>query len=91
MVSGTAERAGFRPQMLLFRNFGVNHAKDLTGPAESLVRRARGRLRANGAEFLELAENCPFLDRKHTINVQQFRLRSVFRAGDLRREARKEV
>jgi hypothetical protein len=32
--------------MALFRNFGVNHAKDVTGPAESLVRRAGGRLRA---------------------------------------------
>ena len=32
--------------MALFRNFGVNHAKDVTGLAESLVRRTRVRLRA---------------------------------------------
>jgi hypothetical protein len=32
--------------MALFSNFGVNHAKDVTGLAESLVRRTRVRLRA---------------------------------------------
>jgi len=30
--------------MALFRNFGVNHAKDVTGLAESLARRAQVRL-----------------------------------------------
>jgi hypothetical protein len=32
--------------MALFRNFGVNHAKDVTGLAESLVRHTEVRLRA---------------------------------------------
>jgi hypothetical protein len=32
--------------MALFRNFGVNHAKDVTGLAASLVRRKKVRLRA---------------------------------------------
>jgi hypothetical protein len=32
--------------MALFRNFGVNHAKGVTGPAESLVRHTGVRLRA---------------------------------------------
>jgi hypothetical protein len=32
--------------MALFRNFSVNHAKDVTGPAESLVRHAVACLRA---------------------------------------------
>ncbi|MFZ1956166.1 MAG: hypothetical protein WAU34_11775, partial [Desulfobacterales bacterium] len=38
--------ACFRPEMALFSNFGVNHAKDVTGLAESFVRRTRVRLRA---------------------------------------------
>ena len=49
--------------MALFRNFGVNHAKDVTGLVESLVRPTGVCLRAI-LDFLELAENCSFLDRK---------------------------
>ena len=29
--------SGFHPEMALFCNFGINHAKDVTGLAESLV------------------------------------------------------
>jgi hypothetical protein len=35
----------FHPEMALFTNFGINHAKDVTGLAELLVRRTRVRLR----------------------------------------------
>ena len=53
--------------MALFRNsprftVGVNHALRVTG-LESLVRHKRVPPR-NAADFLELAKNCTFLDRK---------------------------
>jgi hypothetical protein len=37
--------ARFRPEIAIFRNFGVNHAKDVTGSGE-LVRLTEVRLRA---------------------------------------------
>jgi hypothetical protein len=51
--------------MALFRNFGVNHADGVTG-LESLVWRTEPPPPRNAADFLELAENCTFLDRKLT-------------------------
>jgi hypothetical protein len=57
--------------MAIFRNFGVNHAKDVTGQAESLVRRTEPSASAQFLDFLELAENCTFLDRKLTSALQE--------------------
>jgi hypothetical protein len=45
--------------MVLFRNLGVNHAKGVTG-LESLVRRARVRLRAMPQIFLNLQKMALF-------------------------------
>jgi hypothetical protein len=50
--------------LALSRNFGVNHAKDVTGLAESLVRHTEPSASAQLVDFIELAENCAFLDRK---------------------------
>jgi hypothetical protein len=50
--------------MALFRNYGVNHAKDVTGLAESLVRYTEPSASAQFLDFLELAKNCTFLDRQ---------------------------
>jgi hypothetical protein len=51
--------------MALFRNFGVNHAKDVTGQRNRLC---GGQEYASSQflDFLELAENFSFLDRKLT-------------------------
>ena len=49
--------------MALSRNFGVNHALGVTG-LESLVRHTEPSASAQFLDFLELAENCSFLDRK---------------------------
>jgi hypothetical protein len=46
----------FRPQMALFRNFGVNRRNRLCGIQKYAS--------AQFFDFLELAENCSFLDRK---------------------------
>jgi hypothetical protein len=56
--------------MALFRNFGVNHAKDVTG----LRNRSCGVQKYASAQlldFLELAENCTFLDRKLTSALKE--------------------
>jgi hypothetical protein len=50
--------------MALFRNFGVNHAKDATGERNRLCVMQNRQPPRNAAEFLELAKNCTFLDRK---------------------------
>jgi hypothetical protein len=57
--------------MALFSNFGVNHAKDVTGLAESLVRHTEPSASAQFLDFLELAENCTFLDRKLTSTLKK--------------------
>jgi hypothetical protein len=57
--------------MAFSRNFGVNHAKDVTGLAESLVRRTQPSASALFLDFLELAENCSFLDRKLTCGLNE--------------------
>jgi hypothetical protein len=49
--------------MALFRNFGVNHAKDVTGQRDRLCG-VHEYASAQSLDFLELAENCSFLDRK---------------------------
>ena len=49
--------------MALFRNFGVNHAKDVTGLRNRLCG-VHEYASAQFLDFLELAENCSFLDRK---------------------------
>jgi hypothetical protein len=49
--------------MALFRNFGVDHFKDVKGLAESLVRLAEPSASAQCRRF-ELAKNGTFLDRK---------------------------
>jgi hypothetical protein len=54
----------------LFHNFGVNHAKDVTGPAEPLVR-IQAYASAQFLDFLELVENGSFLDRKRTVVINQ--------------------
>jgi hypothetical protein len=51
--------------MALSRNFGVNHADGVTG-LESLVRHTKPSASAQFLDFIELAENCTFLDRKLT-------------------------
>jgi hypothetical protein len=48
--------------MALFRNFGVNHALGVTG-LESLVG-IQEYASAQFRDFIELVENCTFLDRK---------------------------
>jgi hypothetical protein len=53
-------REDFRPQMTLFRNFLVNHAKEVTGLAESLVRRTEVRLRAIPPIFVNLRKIAHF-------------------------------
>jgi hypothetical protein len=50
--------------MALFRNFGVNHAKDVTGPGGIACAAHTLTPPRNAADFLVLAENCAFLDRK---------------------------
>jgi len=49
--------------MALFSNFGVNHAKDVTGLRNRLCG-LQEYASAQFLDFLELAENCSFLDRK---------------------------
>jgi hypothetical protein len=44
--------------MALFRNFGVNRRNRLSACSSTPPR--------NAADFLELAENCTFMDRKLT-------------------------
>ena len=51
--------------MALFRNFGVNHADGVTGLRNRLCG-VQKYASAQFLEFLELAENCTFLDRKLT-------------------------
>jgi hypothetical protein len=46
----------FHPEMALFRNFGVNRRNRLCGVQEYAS--------AQFLDFLELAENCTFLDWK---------------------------
>jgi len=46
--------------MVLSHNFGVNHAKDVTAPVESLVRRTRLRLRAMPQISLNLQKMAHF-------------------------------
>jgi len=50
--------------MNLFRNFGVNHAKDVTGRCGIACTAYTNTPPRNAADFLELAENCSILDRK---------------------------
>jgi hypothetical protein len=53
--------------MALFRNFGVNHANGVTegGQVGGIACAAyRSTPPRNAADFLELAKNCTFLDRK---------------------------
>ena len=50
--------------MALFRNFGVNHAKDVTGSGGIACATYISMPPRNAADFLELAKNCTFLDRK---------------------------
>jgi hypothetical protein len=57
--------------MALFRNsppasgqIGVNHAKDLTGRCGIACAAYTSLPPRNAGEFLELAENCLFLNRK---------------------------
>ena len=50
--------------MALFRNFGVNHAKDVTGRGGIACAAYSSMPPRNAAHFLELAKNCTFLDRK---------------------------
>jgi hypothetical protein len=45
--------------MALFRNFGINRRNRLCGIQESMPPR-------NSTDFLALAKNCTFLDRKFT-------------------------
>ena len=52
--------------MALFRNFGVNHAKDVTGLRNRLCGIQNRLPPRNSTDFLELAKNCTFLDRKLT-------------------------
>jgi len=56
--------------MTLFRNFGVNHAVGVTGLG-SLVRHTEPSASAQSLDFLELAKNCTFLDRKLTIALYE--------------------
>ena len=49
--------------MALFRNFGVNRRNYLCGVHEYAS--------AQFLDFLELAENCTFLDRKLTIALDE--------------------
>ena len=51
--------------MALFYNFGVNHAKDVTGLQNRLCG-IQEYASAQFLDFLELAKNCTFLDRKLT-------------------------
>ena len=50
--------------MALSRNFGVNHAKDVTGLRNRLCGIQNRLPPRNAADFRELAKNCTFLDRK---------------------------
>ena len=50
--------------MALFCNFGVNHAKDVTGLRNRLCGIQNRLSPRNAADLLELAKNCTFLDRK---------------------------
>ena len=56
--------------MALFRNFGVNHAKDVTGLRNRLCG-VHEYASALFLDFLELAENCTFLDRKLTSALKE--------------------
>jgi hypothetical protein len=50
--------------MALFSNFVVNHAKDVTGLAESLVRHTQVRLRAMPLISLNLQKSAHFCKAK---------------------------
>jgi hypothetical protein len=50
--------------MALFRNFGVNHAKDVTGRGGIACAAYSSMPPRNAADFLELAKNFSFLDQK---------------------------
>ena len=50
--------------MALFRNFGVNHAKDVTGRCGIACAAYKSTPPRKAADFLELEKNCTFLDRK---------------------------
>jgi len=50
--------------MALFRNFGVNHAKGVTGSGGITCAAYKRMPQRNAADFLELAKNFTFLDRK---------------------------
>jgi len=50
--------------MALFRNFGVNHAKDVTGSGGIACAAHSSRPPRDSTDFLELAENGTSLDRK---------------------------
>jgi len=50
--------------MALFRNFGVNHAKDVTGRCGIACAAYSSIPPRNAADFFALAKNCTFLDRK---------------------------
>jgi hypothetical protein len=51
--------------MALFSNFGVNHAKDVTGRYEIACAAYRSMPPRNSNDVLELAENFTFIDRNH--------------------------
>jgi hypothetical protein len=50
--------------MALIRNFGVNNAKDVTGRCGIACAAYKNTPPRNAADFLELAENCTFMERK---------------------------
>jgi hypothetical protein len=50
--------------MAFFRSFGVNHAKDVTGRCGIACAAHMRAPPRNAADFLKLAENWAFLDRK---------------------------
>ncbi|MGB5422355.1 MAG: hypothetical protein WBN03_09355 [Desulfobacterales bacterium] len=56
-------KAVFRPQMALFCNFGVNLRNRCATYTVTPPR--------NAADFLDLAENCTFLDRKLTSALKE--------------------
>jgi hypothetical protein len=67
--------------MALFRNFGVNLAEggQVGGIACAAYRSTPPR---NAADFLELAENCTFLDRKLTSALNETWMGTKLRARE---------
>jgi hypothetical protein len=63
--------------MALFRHFGVKHAEggqvtpEADKHAKSLVRRTEPSAAAQSLDFLELTENCTFLNRKLTSALKE--------------------